>query len=197
MVELALSSYALCACVCEASAHMFRGAQARWGDNSAGDNLKRTKECDSKHAQVKRASICVFAIRQCVRMSGFDCRRFMSHKWWLTIHLPWTHTDKHTSFPLLPSSTDREEYVQAVLLMHIYTEHTLAHLLSGHSKGYCVQVCARTYVCLLVHRRVFKGHFERGWPLVHAVQIVGLIMRTQPLLPGQPVEELIVEKWEK
>lgn len=105
--------------------------------------------------RAKRASICAFfAIRQCVKTSRFDCRRFVSHKWWLTIHLPLTCTHashktcifSHTSFYLLPSSTDREEYVQAALLMHIYTEYALFHLLSEHSKGYCVWVCVRARV---------------------------------------------------
>lgn len=69
------------------------------------------------------------------------------------------HTYTHTSFPLLPSSTDREEYVQAALLMHIYTEHTLTHLLSRHSLKVivceCVSVCPSAHVraCLKVTSR--------------------------------------------
>lgn len=73
-----------------------------------------------------------------------------------------THTNTHThayihkhtqpntaSIPLLPSSTDHEEYVQAALLMHIYTQHTLAHTLSRHSLK--VIVCECVSICLSVH----------------------------------------------
>ncbi len=150
----------LCASVCvvflwEKHAHVYvqETQQGRWRDKNKGDHLKRkSTECDTERVCVCVCvcvcpHLCVFAIRQCVKMSRFDCRRFMSHKWWLTIHLPKTHTlmhsrkththtythththiqtyrHTHTSLPLRSSSTDREEYVQAALLMHIYTEHT-------------------------------------------------------------------------
>jgi len=57
-----------------------------------------------------------------------------------TRHTYTQYTDTQNSLPLLPSSTDREEYVQAVLLMHIYTEHTNSptQRALSLSKGYCV-----------------------------------------------------------
>lgn len=71
------------------------------------------------------------------------------------MHSHKTHTDIQANTPRspLPSSTDREEYVQAALLMHIYTEHILTHLLSGHSLK--VIVCEFASVCPSVHVHAF------------------------------------------
>lgn len=99
-----------------------------------------------------------------------------------------THTNlqTHTLLPLLILSTDREEYVQAALLMHIYTEHTLTHLLSRQSLKVIV------YVCLSVRSRtrVFKRSLEAALATcLSCAKIVGLIWRhadKQPLLREHP-----------
>lgn len=149
------------------------------GETHKRDNSKRNPKTVilgmCVHSQ-ECASICVFfTIRQCVKMSRFDCRRFMSHNWWLTIHLPWTcthaltqdthwHTGKHTS--LSTAFIHWPWRICAGSLTHAYLHWTHTHSPTQRalSKGYCVWVC----VCLSVRSRtrIFKGHFKRGWPLV-------------------------------
>lgn len=73
-------------------------------------------------------------------LNTHSCKKYKKHTC--------THANTDTHLALF-SSTDREEYVQAALLMHIYTEHTLTHLLSGRSLK--VIVCECVSVCPPVH----------------------------------------------
>ena len=133
--------------------HAYEMVRKSKGDINKWRHLRKSPEGVTRNMFV---CVCVpFTVRQCVKMSRFDCRRFMSHNWWLTVHLPCTHTQthKHTHmlthilFPVLPWSTDHEEYVQAALLMHIYTEAYNTHTSSAGElqRLLCESVCL--FVC--------------------------------------------------
>lgn len=82
MVESAQSSYVLCVCVFV----FVRQTSTCVGEYKRGGVTKqkrqfKEKECDTELCLSEECvHLCVFAIRQCVKMSRFDCRRFVSHK---------------------------------------------------------------------------------------------------------------------
>ena len=156
----------------------------RGRDNNKRGRLKRNPKSVTPNMCVcvcvcvweRSVHLCVSALRQCVKMSRFDCRRFMSHKWWLTIHLPWTctqthemhanirthtmtHTHTHTHTVPVPAFIHWPWRICAGSLTHAYLHwtHTLTHLLSGHSlkvimcECVCVCVCVCVSVCPSIH----------------------------------------------
>lgn len=96
-----------------------------------------------------------FATRQCVKKWGtFDCRRFMSHKWWLAIHLPSTCTHKtHTHQPTDTHFAPSSDFIHwpwricAGSLTHAYLHwtHTNSPTQQAISKGYCVCLFVRPF----------------------------------------------------
>lgn len=173
MAESARSSFSawtrMCVCLCVYNKQIYvyacNSEKGVGGQKQMSLFKEKSNECDSEC--VCACCVCkhvcpsvFFAIRQCVKMSRFDCRRFMSHKWWLTVHPPrkQPHKCRDTQtrirvprslaclHPLTVKNMCRQPY-SCIFTLSAQT-HTHSPTQQASSKGYCVWVGA---VFLSIH----------------------------------------------